>query len=212
MGRFNPGGLPFALPDPLSMPDHPDLRHDAELIDGFSRIDGSGMSHPASHVTSKPDLEVGLFLEQFAYPRRWSSSGAKPCCPSLAVIGRQDLLSKTCCPSLAVIRRQDLLSSAPSLFTIAPALLSPFPQFIFPSRRRRCLEQTMNIFDMVAEAVIARGDLAHLALFVWASGASALLAMTLRDLFAANRRFDEFVRELTLFNRRQSGDFPGDFQ
>src|SRR5215203_4630088 len=108
------------------MPDHPDLRHDAELIDGFSRIDGSGMSHPASHVTSKPDLEVRLFLEQFAYPRRWSSSGAKPRCPSLAVI-----------------KRQALLSSAPSLFTIAPALLSPFPQFIFPSRRRRCLEQAM---------------------------------------------------------------------
>ncbi|MBZ6076400.1 hypothetical protein [Microvirga puerhi] len=64
----------------------------------------------------------------------------------------------------------------------------------------------MNIFDKVAEAIISRGDLAHLALFVWASGASTLLAMTLRDLFAANRRFDEFVRELSLFNRRQSGD------
>jgi ABC-type proline/glycine betaine transport system permease subunit len=67
-------------------------------------------------------------------------------------------------------------------------------------------EQTMNIADKVAEAVISRGDLAHLALFVWASGASALLAMTLRDLFAANRRFDEFVRELSLFNRRHTGD------
>lgn len=30
--------------------------------------------------------------------------------------------------------------------------------------------------------------------------------MTLRDLFAANRRFDAFVRELALFNRRHSGD------
>ena len=28
----------------------------------------------------------------------------------------------------------------------------------------------MNIADKVAEAVISRGDLAHLALFVWASG------------------------------------------
>jgi hypothetical protein len=68
------------------------------------------------------------------------------------------------------------------------------------------LEQNMNMFDQIADAVIRRGDLAHLALFVWASGASALLAMTLRDLFAANRRFDAFVRELTLFNRRHSGD------
>lgn len=64
----------------------------------------------------------------------------------------------------------------------------------------------MNTVDRIAEAVISRGDLAHLALFVWAGGASALLAMTLRDLFAANRRFDEFVRELSLFNRRHTGD------
>ena len=60
----------------------------------------------------------------------------------------------------------------------------------------------MNSFDQIVEAVISRGDLAHLALFAWASGASALLAMTLRDLLAANRRFDEFVRELSVFNRR----------
>ena len=66
----------------------------------------------------------------------------------------------------------------------------------------------MNMFDQITEAVIRRGDLAHLALFVWASGASALLARTLRDRFAANRRFDEFVRELSLFNRRHSGDPP----
>ena len=63
----------------------------------------------------------------------------------------------------------------------------------------------MNIFDQITEAVIRRGDLAHLALFVWASGASALLVMTLRDLSTANRRFDDFVRELAHFNRRHSG-------
>jgi hypothetical protein len=67
-------------------------------------------------------------------------------------------------------------------------------------------EQNMNAFDQITEAVISRGDLAHLALFVWVSGASALLAMTIRDLFAAHRRFDAFVRELALFNRRHSGD------
>ena len=59
--------------------------------------------------------------------------------------------------------------------------------------------------DQFVEAVISRGDLAHLVLFAWAIGASALLAMTLRDLLAANRRFDEFVRELSTFNRRQRG-------
>jgi hypothetical protein len=58
--------------------------------------------------------------------------------------------------------------------------------------------------DQVTESVIARGDLAHLALFVWASGASTLLVLTLRDLSAANRRFDDFVRELALFNRRNT--------
>lgn len=47
-----------------------------------------------------------------------------------------------------------------------------------------------------------RGDLAHLALFLWASASTALLALTLRELFAANARFDAFVRELARFNRR----------
>jgi hypothetical protein len=64
----------------------------------------------------------------------------------------------------------------------------------------------MNPLDQVADAIVARGDLAHLALFAWACGASALVVLTMRDLAAANRRFDEFVRELALFNRRQSGD------
>ncbi len=64
----------------------------------------------------------------------------------------------------------------------------------------------MPPLDQVTQSFISRGDLAHLALLVWASGASALLAMSLRDLAAANRRFDDFVRELALFNRRTLGD------
>jgi hypothetical protein len=47
-----------------------------------------------------------------------------------------------------------------------------------------------------------RGDLAHLALFLWASASSALLVLTLRELFRAQARFDAFVRELARFNRR----------
>jgi hypothetical protein len=50
--------------------------------------------------------------------------------------------------------------------------------------------------------IAERGDLAHLALFLWASGASALLWFALRELTAANQRFDAFVRELARFNRR----------
>ena len=45
-----------------------------------------------------------------------------------------------------------------------------------------------------------RGDLAHLALFLWATSASALAAFALRELAAASRRFDQFVRELARFN------------
>lgn len=64
----------------------------------------------------------------------------------------------------------------------------------------------MHSFDTIAEALVSRGDLAHVALFAWASGASILLLALLRELGSANRRFDEFVHELALFNRRHSGD------
>jgi len=47
-----------------------------------------------------------------------------------------------------------------------------------------------------------RGDLAHLALFLWAMLASSLAFIALRELAAAVRRFDDFVRELSRFNRR----------
>jgi hypothetical protein len=47
-----------------------------------------------------------------------------------------------------------------------------------------------------------RGDLAHLALLLWASAASFALCLTLRELANASRRFDDFVRELSRFNRR----------
>ena len=47
-----------------------------------------------------------------------------------------------------------------------------------------------------------RGDLAHLALLLWAGSATALLYLTLRALFAATQRFDDFVRELSRFNER----------
>jgi len=52
---------------------------------------------------------------------------------------------------------------------------------------------------------VERGDLAHLALFLWASGASALLIFALRELAAASRRFDDFVREIARFNRKFGG-------
>jgi hypothetical protein len=53
----------------------------------------------------------------------------------------------------------------------------------------------------LAQHVAERGDLAHLALFLWASGASALLVFALRELAAAHRRFESFVSEIARLNR-----------
>jgi hypothetical protein len=55
--------------------------------------------------------------------------------------------------------------------------------------------------DELTKTIATRGDLAHLALFLWASGASGLLLWTLRELAAANRRFNEFVQEIASLNR-----------
>ena len=47
-----------------------------------------------------------------------------------------------------------------------------------------------------------RGDLAHLALFLWALSSTALAWFALRELAAWVRRFEDFVRELARFNER----------
>lgn len=64
----------------------------------------------------------------------------------------------------------------------------------------------MNLIEQAAGGIVARGDLGHLALLLWAFGASALALLVLRELVAANRRFDDFVRELARFNARYEGD------
>ncbi|TBW40993.1 hypothetical protein EYW49_02220 [Siculibacillus lacustris] len=53
----------------------------------------------------------------------------------------------------------------------------------------------------LAAVFAERGDLAHLALFLWASGASALLVWALRELAASNRRFNDFVTEIARLER-----------
>ena len=60
----------------------------------------------------------------------------------------------------------------------------------------------------LVEIFAERGDLAHLALFLWAASSSALALLALRELFASIRRFDDFVRELARFNDTFSN--PGD--
>lgn len=59
-----------------------------------------------------------------------------------------------------------------------------------------------DMMDDLIRTFSERGDLAHLALFLWAAGASALALLALREVSAAARRFDDFVRELARFNRR----------
>lgn len=55
--------------------------------------------------------------------------------------------------------------------------------------------------DELTKTIASRGDLAHLALFLWAGGASGLLAWSLRELVNANKRFDDFVTEVSNLNR-----------
>jgi hypothetical protein len=61
------------------------------------------------------------------------------------------------------------------------------------------------MFD-VLQKILDRGDLAHLAFFIFALAGWSAFLMAFRELQAANRRFDLFVRELALFNDRFYGD------
>lgn len=55
--------------------------------------------------------------------------------------------------------------------------------------------------DDLTKTIIERGDLAHLALFLWASGASALLVWALKEMASTNKRFIDFVTEIANLNR-----------
>ena len=55
--------------------------------------------------------------------------------------------------------------------------------------------------DDLTRTIAERGDLAHVALFLWASGASGLLVWALKELSAANRRFEDFVKEIAALNQ-----------
>ena len=53
----------------------------------------------------------------------------------------------------------------------------------------------------IANQFAERGDLAHLALFLWASDASGLLVWALKELALSNKRFNDFVSEISRLNR-----------
>ncbi len=62
--------------------------------------------------------------------------------------------------------------------------------------------------EAIIASILQRGDLAHLALFLWAGGASTLLVMSFRERAAAQRRCDAFLRELVRFNARHDDIEP----
>lgn len=62
-------------------------------------------------------------------------------------------------------------------------------------------KKSIAMSDLI-DTFTQRGDLAHLALLLWASAASCAAWFALRELASAARRFDDFVRELEHFNRR----------
>ena len=53
----------------------------------------------------------------------------------------------------------------------------------------------------VTSQFVERGDLAHLALFLWATSATGLLVWALREFAASNRRFNDFVSEIARLNK-----------
>lgn len=58
----------------------------------------------------------------------------------------------------------------------------------------------------ILDAVLERGDLAHLALFLWACVATTQAHLAMREVSEATRRLDAFVREIARFNRRCGRD------
>lgn len=57
----------------------------------------------------------------------------------------------------------------------------------------------------VVDSVIARGDLAHLALLLWAGAATGLAFAALRELARSNRRFEDFVAAIARIDRIMRG-------
>jgi len=57
----------------------------------------------------------------------------------------------------------------------------------------------------LTQTFVEKGDLAHLALFLWASFTSVLLVWSLRELVRANLRFNQFVAEIARLNNFLAG-------
>ncbi len=62
------------------------------------------------------------------------------------------------------------------------------------------LSEEGKTMDEIISTVLAKGDLAHVALFLWAGGASLAVLKLLKELSAANLRFNTFVTEIAQLN------------
>jgi len=73
-------------------------------------------------------------------------------------------------------------------------------------RYERFARKKPSFMSDILDAILQRGDLAHLALFLWACAATVQAYLAMRELGEATRRLDAFVRELARFNRRCRSD------
>lgn len=64
-----------------------------------------------------------------------------------------------------------------------------------------CLRMKAHEVSDALAIFAEKGDLAHVALFLWASAASALLVWSLKEQAASNQRFQDFVEEIAHLTR-----------
>jgi hypothetical protein len=69
-----------------------------------------------------------------------------------------------------------------------------------------------TIANDITRGFLAHADIGHVALLIWAVGASGLVAFGIREAADAARRTEafmqDFLQELSRFNRRQEDDEP----
>lgn len=70
------------------------------------------------------------------------------------------------------------------------------------------MRKGLLVIETLINSVMTRGDLAHLALFLWALTATGLGFVLIRELSLSNRRFSDFVNEIARLNR-QLADLNG---
>jgi hypothetical protein len=67
-----------------------------------------------------------------------------------------------------------------------------------------------SLGERIVQGFLQRADIGHVALFIWAMGASAFVAFAMREAAEAARRTEifmqDFLQELSRFNRHLEED------